>query len=169
MHLDKFPINTKLVRRLLADQFPEWSEQALEKIKSKGTDNVMYRLSNDKVVRLPLTKKSAAHIEKEHLWVPKLVPHLPIKIPTLLGSGKQNLKYPFNWLIYNWLEGETPGKNNCLNLNQAAMNLGNFVVAMQKIDATNGPKCKRGQPIKNTMQKLSNQLNYLKIFMTLIC
>jgi len=148
MHIDEIDIDTKLVRQLLTEQFPDWAHLQLEAIQPPGTDNRMYRLGDDKVVRLPRTQGSAANIEKEIQWLPRLAPLLPITIPTPLGKGCPGADYPFSWLICQWLEGKNPNTKSLLDHNQAAIDLGNFVAAMQKIHLKDGPTCRRGQPLK---------------------
>lgn len=162
MHPDEFHINANLVRELLTEQFPNWSKLDLQEILPKGTDNAMFKLASDKLVRLPRTKQSATNIEKELLWLPKFSSLLPIAIPTLLGSGSANKKYPLPWVIYNWLEGKSTDKEGDIDLGQAAVNLGNFVVAMQKIDPTNGPKCNRGQPLNKCNKGVLESIESLK-------
>jgi aminoglycoside phosphotransferase (APT) family kinase protein len=53
MHIDELDIDKSLVRRLL-EQFPQWADLPLEPVPSAGTDNALYRLGDDMVVRLPL-------------------------------------------------------------------------------------------------------------------
>lgn len=147
MHADEIDINTSLVRQLLANQFKDWANLPLQVIRPEGTDNAMYKLGDDKVVRLPRTKGSAVSLEKERLLLPELAHHLPIAIPAIYRQGIPEADYPCPWLICEWLEGKTPIDENMLDHHQAAIDLGNFVSAMHKINLSNGPKCRRGQPI----------------------
>ena len=147
LHNDEIDINAALVKQLLASQFPGWADLRLRVLSGAGTDNAMYKLGDDKVVRLPRTARSATNIDKERLWLPKLAPCLPISIPTILGKGSPAATYPLPWLIYRWLEGQTPNTESMLDRHLAAIDLGNFVVEMKKISSVNGPKSKRGQPL----------------------
>lgn len=149
MHADEININTALVRQLLANQFKDWANLPLQVIHPEGTDNAMYKLGDDKVVRLPRTKGSAVSLEKECSLLPKLAPHLPIAIPTICGEGIPEADYPCPWLICKWLEGKTPIDEAMLDHHQAAIDLGDFVAAMQKINCIGGPKCRRGQPLSS--------------------
>ena len=78
MHADELDIDAELVRRLVAEQFPEWAELAVTRVASAGTDNAMYRLGEDMVVRLPRLPGGARQIETEQRWLPRLAPHLPL-------------------------------------------------------------------------------------------
>jgi aminoglycoside phosphotransferase (APT) family kinase protein len=53
MHTDELHTDAALVRRLLAGQFPQWAALPIAPVASAGTDNALYRLGDDMVVRLP--------------------------------------------------------------------------------------------------------------------
>lgn len=69
-------------------------------------DNRTFRLSSDKLVRLPSAEHYAAAIQTEQAWLPKLAPNLPIAVPTLFGRGKPTEQYPWQWYVYDWIGGE---------------------------------------------------------------
>lgn len=58
MHADEADIDAALVGRLLAAQFPDWADLPIEPVRSAGTDNALYRLGDELVVRLPRDRKS---------------------------------------------------------------------------------------------------------------
>ena len=47
MHADEVETDVALVRRLLADQFPQWAGLPIEPVAERGTDNILYRLGDD--------------------------------------------------------------------------------------------------------------------------
>jgi hypothetical protein len=53
MHPDGCVVDTGLVRRLLAAQHSELAGPPLRPVPSAGTDNALFRLGEDLVVRLP--------------------------------------------------------------------------------------------------------------------
>jgi aminoglycoside phosphotransferase (APT) family kinase protein len=53
MHADELDVPEPLVRSLVDTQFPQWADQELERVARWGTDNAMYRLGDDLLVRLP--------------------------------------------------------------------------------------------------------------------
>ncbi|MEX2206293.1 MAG: aminoglycoside phosphotransferase family protein [Myxococcota bacterium] len=128
------------MRRLLAAQFPRWAELPIERVESAGTENALYRLGDDRVVRLPLLRRPIAEIEKEHRWLPKLAPHLPLAIPEPLALGEPAEGYPCHWSVYRWLEGEKATLERIADLREAARTLARFVLALQRIDTTGGPR-----------------------------
>ena len=147
--VDEINIDIKLVKNLLSQQFSAWKNLNLELIKPEGTDNVMYRLGDDKVVRLPRRQISSLNVEKEINILPILKPHVSISIPEVLAVGKADERYPFSWLICSQLEGKNLDDKNKVDLHQAAIDLGHFVRSMQNIDSKNGIICKRGESISS--------------------
>ena len=62
MHEDELATDTALARRLVEAQFPEWSELPIERVASSGTDNALYRLGAEMVVRLPRIEWAVAAV-----------------------------------------------------------------------------------------------------------
>ncbi|MFI8371114.1 phosphotransferase [Streptomyces sp. NPDC085466] len=80
-------IDEALVRRLVAAQFPRWAGLGVRRVASAGTDNAMFRLGDDLVVRLPKAGWAAGQAEKEQRWLPRLAPALPLPVPLPLGAA----------------------------------------------------------------------------------
>ena len=139
MHVDEVETDVTLVGRLLAAQFPRWADLPIEPVRSDGTDNAIYRLGDDMAVRLPRIPAATGQVEKEHRWLPRLAPHLPIAIPVPLAKGQPAEGYPWHWSVYRWLEGENATIDRIADPRQAATELGQFVAALQRIDPAGGP------------------------------
>lgn len=69
LHDGEFPIDQTLVSELLIAQTPEWSELPLRRFETTGTVNVVYRLGNDKLIRLPRTAQFADGPLREARWL----------------------------------------------------------------------------------------------------
>ena len=106
MHPDEAPTSAMLVRRLLAVQFPAWAALSVEPVPSGGTDNALFRLGDELVVRLPRHGRTAATLERERTWLPRLAPLLPVAVPEPVAEGGPGEGYPWTWSIYSWLPGE---------------------------------------------------------------
>ena len=78
MHSDEVATDVGLVRRLVAAQFPEWAALPVEPLEPWGTDNALYRLGRDKIVRLPRIEWAAGGVDKDAEWLPRLAPLLPV-------------------------------------------------------------------------------------------
>ena len=106
MHDDEIPHDVDLVRRLLAAQHPAWAGLTIEYVPSTGTDNALYRLGDDLVVRLPLRPGSTRQIDRVARWLPVLAPHLPLAVPVPVAKGEPTDDYPWGWSIVSWIPGE---------------------------------------------------------------
>jgi aminoglycoside phosphotransferase (APT) family kinase protein len=142
MHENEVYTDEELVRKLIAAQFPQWKDLPVRYVPSSGTDNALYRLGNDTVVRLPRIDWAIDQVMKEHEWMPKLAPHLPLAIPVPLAIGKPAEGYPWNWSVYRWLEGENRTMGDLADSEQSATDLAEFLLALQRIDTTGGPLAK---------------------------
>ena len=139
MHVDEVDTDPSLVRRLLADQFPQWADLPIEPVESSGTDNAIYRLGEDMAVRLPRVPGSTGTIDKEQRWLPKLAPLLPVAISQPLARGLPGQGYPWHWSVHRWLAGESVNVERMADPVGLAQDLGGFVAAMRRIDTTGGP------------------------------
>jgi len=133
------PIDTALVTRLIAAQFPQWAHLPIRPVEPGGWDNRTFHLGDDMTVRLPSGPWYALQVEKEQAWLPKLAPHLPLPIPVPLGKGEPAEGYPWPWSVYRWLEGETATDERIGDLGEFAAAVADFLVALRSVDATGGP------------------------------
>jgi aminoglycoside phosphotransferase (APT) family kinase protein len=139
MHADEVDTDAALVGRLLAAQFPHWAGLPVEPVRPVGTDNALYRLGDDMVVRLPRRERTTGTLERERRWLPKLAPLLPLAVPIPLAEGMPADGYPFAWSVYSWLEGENATVERVTDLRRLATDLAQFIAALQRIDPTGGP------------------------------
>lgn len=147
MNPDDIDIGLPLVSRLIAEQFPRWAGLPLTEVRSAGTDNAIYRLGGDMAVRLPRRAAAAADVVKEQRWLPRLASRLPLTVPEPLASGVPAAGFPFPWLVCRWLDGENAADTPGVDLAAAAVQLGRFVAALQRIGTSGGPPARRGQPV----------------------
>jgi len=133
MHPGMDLIEDDLVRRLITGQFPQWAGLAVRRWPSGGTVNAMYRLGGDMVIRLPLVQGGAGDVLLEREWLPRLAPHLPTRIPEVLGAGEPTPGYPWPWSVYRWLVGDHPEPGVLSEPVLLAGDLAAFVAAMRSI------------------------------------
>ena len=138
-HADKVEIDTALARRLVDTQFPEWRHLPVRPVESGGWDNRTFHLGDAMTVRLPSAAPYALQVEKEHHWLPRLAPLLPLPIPVPLAKGRPGEGYPWPWSIYGWIEGKPATDDRIGDLSELAGAVARFLAALQRIDATGGP------------------------------
>ena len=132
-------IDAALVRRLVAAQFPRWSDLPVSPVEVGGWDNSTFHLGAHMTVRLPSAGQYALQVEKEHRWLPRLAPLLPQPIPLPLAKGAPDEGYPYPWSVYRWLEGETATLGRIADLRLFAISLAEFLNALQRVDPVGGP------------------------------
>jgi aminoglycoside phosphotransferase (APT) family kinase protein len=147
MHADEIHTDGALVRRLLAAQFPSWAELPVRPVPSSGTDNALYRLGDDMVVRLPRIGWAVENVEREHRWLPWLGPRLPVAVPVPLAEGMPGHGYPWRWSIYSWLPGENPTVGAIADPEALATDVAACIAALQRLDPSNAPAAGRGVPL----------------------
>ncbi|MDQ3982920.1 MAG: phosphotransferase, partial [Actinomycetota bacterium] len=139
MHAGERDIDLPLVRRLVADQFPRWADLPLAPVHSHGTDNAIYRLGDEMAVRLPRIEAATGQVDKEHLWLAKLAPLLPLEVPVPLAKGGPADGYPWHWSVCRWLNGDDATAEPVTDMRAAAKVLGDFVAALWRLDPAGGP------------------------------
>ncbi len=144
MHADEVATDAALVGRLIAGQFPQWAGLPVTPVPSAGTDNSLYRLGSDLVVRMPRVSWATGQIDKERRWLPYLAPHLPLAIPAPLAAGEPAEGFPWRWSVYGWLAGENATLARLADPDRAARDLARFIHALQAIDASAGPRPEPG-------------------------
>lgn len=138
-HTEKINIDVLLVKNLITAQFPQWSMLPIKPVESDGWDNRSFYLGEHMKIRLPSAAVYAPQIQKEHVWLPKLAPFLPLPIPVPLAMGKPAEGYPWHWSVCPWLDGKTASMENITDLCIFATALAKFLRALQQCDISNAP------------------------------
>lgn len=133
-------VETRTVRQLVSEQFPQWSGLAIEPVRNPGWDNHTFHLGDDMVVRLPSAGEYALAVEKEHRWLPWMAPQLPVPIPSICGLGDPGAGYPFPWSVYGWLGGSSATRSDITGPIRFAEQLAGFLVSLRSLDAADGPQ-----------------------------
>jgi aminoglycoside phosphotransferase (APT) family kinase protein len=98
-------ISPDLVRHLLRTQHPELADLTLALV-ANGWDNVIYRLGEDLVVRLPRRLIAAGLIENEQRWLPEIAQRVDVAVPRPLRVGLPSASFPWHWTISTWFNGK---------------------------------------------------------------
>lgn len=147
-----------LVRRLLADQFPELAQLPISLIAS-GWDNVIHRLGSDLSIRVPRRGAAAQLIVNEQRWLPMLAPRLPLAVPVPRHAGRSTSYFPWAWSILPWLFGEPAAVQPPNDLMQAAEDLAGFVNALHvraPVEAPLNPV--RGGPHRERLDRITKRI-----------
>jgi len=145
VHVDELAIDEPLVRRLIAGQFPEWTQLPLRRVEPEGTVNAIYRLGDELSVRLPRRRGPTQPGGRELEWLPRLAPLLPVEIPVPVAQGRPGEGYPWFWEVHSWVEGDAVPVDE-LDPIQAASDLAALVRTLQQVDPAGAPPG-RGVPL----------------------
>lgn len=139
MHENEIITDAALVRRLVAARFPQWAGLPIRRLTTHGTDNAMYRLGADMVVRMPKIDWAVDGIAREQRWLPLLNPYLPVSIPEPLAAVEPMDDYPYPWSVTTWVPGHNPVVGAISDPHGLARDIAAFIRAMQQVDLPDGP------------------------------
>ncbi len=125
-------ITADLVRRLVAEQHPQWAGLPVSPVPRGGWDNRTFRLGDQLLVRLPSAAGYAEAVAKEQRWLPALAAHLPLPIPAPVAVGVPGQGYPWPWSVYRWLPGRSADEAPPADLTRLAGDVAAFLVALQR-------------------------------------
>ncbi len=154
-------VTADLVRRLLAGQHPDLSALPVEFL-ANGWDNVMFRVGDDLVVRMPRRAPAVQILLHEQQWLPLLARRLPLPIPYPQRTGHPALGYPWPWSVVPYLPGEPAADAATLDPLDAATAVGGFLGALHvpaPADAPENPY--RGVPLSGRDRNFAGNLRLL--------
>ncbi len=131
-------LSAPIVRELLVLQHPELADLPLALL-ANGWDNVLFRLGDELVVRLPRRALAAALVEHEQTWLSLLAPRLPLPIPAPTHVGVPALGYPWRWSVVPYLDGEIAARVPFADPAAAAAALGSFLRALHQPAPADAP------------------------------
>lgn len=126
-------VSEALAAQLIEAQFPELAPVHLPlDVLGEGWDNVAYLVGGDIVFRFPRRQIAVDFIEKEYRLLPILAPRLPLPIPLPEYLGRPSEAYPWPFLGYRRLPGETACRARLDDAQRAALAapLGAFLAAL---------------------------------------
>jgi aminoglycoside phosphotransferase (APT) family kinase protein len=136
MHEDEVAVDAALASKLLGrdDVVP---------VPSTGTSNVIFRVGPDLVARFPRIGLAVAQVERDHEWLPRLAPHLPVAVPEPVAVGAPGHDYPFPWALHRWIDGTNPTAPS----HQLALDLAAFVRSLHSMPVDAVRDSERGGPL----------------------
>lgn len=150
MHDDEVQVDEALVHRLLAVQMPRFAHLPLAMVEPWGTDNGIWRLGDDLVVRVPRIRWARDQPGREARWLPYLAPHLPVAIPEPVALGEPGEGYPYRWAVHRWLDGTSAALERIDDPIGFAIDLAEVVRRLQIVPADDAPEARgRARPLRD--------------------
>ncbi|MGC4773433.1 phosphotransferase [Micromonospora sp. DT44] len=122
-------VSVELVRGLLDQQHPDLADLPIE-ILANGWDNLVCRLGEELLVRLPRRAVAAELIAHEQRWLPELAGRLPLPVPAPLRVGQPTIRYPWSWSVVPFFPGRVAALSQPDDPWSAAVTLGGFLDAL---------------------------------------
>ncbi len=162
LHPDELPADEGVVLSLLREQRPDLADLPVT-LGGGGTDNTVWRLGTDLVVRLPRTAEKVAPLVKELTWLPRLAAHLSHPVPALVHTGRATAAFPLPWAVMTWLEGEAPSSEGVTDWAGYGQDLARFVTSLHTADHAgaspdDGLTWYRGGPLHPLRQQVEADL-----------
>ena len=132
-------IDSSLVLALLQEQQPDLVHLPLIEI-GEGWDNKLFRLGDELIVRVPRRAASAALIELEQHWLPRLARRLPLPVPVPLRVGHPGSGFPWSWSVVPWFPGQSALLESVEDPATAAVVLRRFLHALHEPAPANAPR-----------------------------
>jgi aminoglycoside phosphotransferase (APT) family kinase protein len=135
MHTDQVDVAVDTVRRLVADQFPQWRTLPVHPVASDGTVNALFRLGAEVVLRFPLRPGSDVRdaLVREQEYARLVSAHVPLEVPTPIALGEPGHGYPSAWAAYRWIPGTPVAGAKVHDLDGLARDLAGFVGAFHDV------------------------------------
>lgn len=150
MHADEVDVDEDLVRQLLRSQMPDLADASLALVDPWGTDNAIWRLGDDLVVRLPRIRWASGQADREATWLPRLAPHLPVEIPTPVAVGDPGHGYPYRWAVHRWVPGDAATLDRIDEPDTLALALADVVRALGAAPTDGAPAALgRARPLRD--------------------
>jgi aminoglycoside phosphotransferase (APT) family kinase protein len=87
---------------------PAYADATVRLLASSGSTNVLFRLGEDLLVRMPRQPGGSVTISKEATWLPVLGPQLPVSVPDVVAVFEPDHEYPERWSVVRWIDGAHP-------------------------------------------------------------
>ena len=154
-------VDEPLVRTLLAEQHPDLADRPLREVNA-GWDNVLWRLGDDLLVRLPRRQVAAQLTLHEQRWLPLLAATLPLPVPSPVRVGVPSHGYPWAWSVVPWLDGRPGDRAGITRPGHAAGQLGGFFRALHCAAPPDAPRNPlRGVPLSDRTDAFEDRIDRL--------
>ena len=162
-------MNISIAENLIKQQFSPIENLSVKPAQATGSDNFIFRVGNDLLIRLPRHASSESQLKKEIKWLPLLSEVLPVSIPQIYFKGSPAPEFPFQWGIFKWIDGSIYDPLLFENTDHIVNTMVHFIHALWKADPSNGPEYGehnnfRGQPLAERDKQTTEAIKTLPHF-----
>jgi aminoglycoside phosphotransferase (APT) family kinase protein len=155
-------VTVELVRQLLVAQRLDLAQEPIRFL-AHGWDNELFLIGDSLVGRFPRRKLASGLVENEARWLPTLADKLPLPIPAPSFLGEPGLGYPWRWVLSPWIEGVPAVTVEDLDLEECALQLGDFLKALHRPAPPEAPSNPfRGVPLVERDEVMRQRIETLE-------
>ncbi len=141
------PISADAVRRLIAQEFPQFAGLPVRQLAAFGTDHLLFRVGGELLARLPANADAARNVVQQSSWLARFSA-LPLEVPQVVGVKPPSALWPNPWTLLGWIDGADAAMAEPANWAQAAETLGRFLAALRDCDPSGGMASGRGNALR---------------------
>jgi aminoglycoside phosphotransferase (APT) family kinase protein len=138
MHADQLHVDEPTVRRLVDEQFPQWTERPVRQLQTAATVNAIFRIGDDLAARFPLRAQdptqALAALRSEAAAVRELAAVSPVPTPEHIAIGAPGAGYPLPWTVQTWLPGHDAATDDPAGRIAFASDLAVFIAELRAVD-----------------------------------
>jgi aminoglycoside phosphotransferase (APT) family kinase protein len=138
MHDDQLEVDIAVVRRLIAEQFPEWEELPVRAVATAATMNAIFRIGDDLAARFPLRDADPTalreQLREEAAAAREFADVSPVPSPLPVAVGAPGHGYPLPWSLQTWLPGRDAVVNDPRESQPFAQDLANLINRLRAVD-----------------------------------
>ncbi|MBE1285317.1 MAG: phosphotransferase [Rhodobacteraceae bacterium] len=117
---------------------PDWADRPIRQFPSTGTDNTLFRLGDDAVLRIPKRPSAIKPLIKELNWLPSMT-GLPLAVPEVRYHGRTRQEIGFDFGILSWQKGQIATPGHIAFPKASARLLGRFLNALRDTPTDSTP------------------------------
>ncbi len=109
MHEEQLDVRVDIVRRLIWDQFPQWSDFVVRAVSTAATVNAIFRVGDSLAARFPLRVADPDTVRqwlmREAAAAREFAAVSPVASPEPVALGNPGCGYPLPWSVQTWVPG----------------------------------------------------------------
>lgn len=138
MHSDEVRATAEVARRLIVDQFPQWSHLPVRAVVGDGTVHAIHRIGDGLAARFPLRgrdpEESRRRLVAEASAARELAACSPVPTPEPVALGEPGEGYPLPWAVQTWVPGRVATPDDPAGSTAFARDLAGFIGALRTAD-----------------------------------
>jgi aminoglycoside phosphotransferase (APT) family kinase protein len=135
MHDDELDIDDAHVGLLVAEQFPQWRSEPVERLRGSGTVNAIFRIGSGLTARFPLNARDAREVaimlRGEASALDELADCISFAAPRHVAFGAPGEGYPLPWSVQTWVDGEPPTPSSHADSVSLAHDLASLIASIR--------------------------------------